>query len=272
MMHVKLYITDWIKCTEQVICIFRSHTDNTKFNYSRLPLGSPWNTIAVMPTSRHVSTQLNSPPLSTEGFCGTLGVFPPSYSLDTCSAASLGSRVLARVFDRPNVKGKVDEQSRGKGGHRERGICALIHTLCKTTHRAKHIEQECLRGTAALQTPPSITHCSVTAYRVCLKPTPPHNRASECERMRQRNKDKIVWVMNQLASGVQDMVPRVTGSHDLSQPLCVSLVVRRVRGRRQGLKTCSDHLPNVKAAIQQCKIILWRSKSCIQHLTHVKIQ
>lgn len=37
--------------------------------------------------------------------------------------------------------------------------------------------------------------------------------------------------MNQLASGVQDMVLRVTGSHDLSPPLCVSLVVGEVRGR-----------------------------------------
>lgn len=66
------------------------------------------------------------------------------------------------------------------------------------THTQKHTEQGCLQGTAALQTPPSITHCSVTAYGVCLKPTLPHNQSNlwmwENETERERWNEESVWV------------------------------------------------------------------------------
>lgn len=61
---------------------------------------------------------------------------------------------------------------------------------CTTTHTHKRTEQECSQGTAALQTPPSITHCSVTGFGPCLKSTPPHNQRQPVS-VRERDTDEI---------------------------------------------------------------------------------
>lgn len=69
---------------------------------------------------------------------------------------------------------------------KEEYLLSYIHTLIHNyTHVHTHAVQECLRGTAALQTPPSITHCSVTAYGVCLKPT---EATCKCETERGRKR------------------------------------------------------------------------------------
>lgn len=82
---------------------------------------------------------------------------------------------------------------------------------CTTTHTHKHTARDFLQGTAALQTPPSITRRSVTASGSCLKPTPPLDQSNLWER--DEIKRVCKW-MYQPASGVQDMELRVTGSHE----------------------------------------------------------
>lgn len=84
----------------------------------------------------------------------------------------------------------------------------------------------------------------------------------ECERMRQRerwNEERVCKWMNQLASSVQDMELRVTGSHDafpwvlsvsLSVSLCFSGCKERERGRHRWSKTYSDPFTYTKVAIK----------------------